>query len=359
MKRLIRFGKIKQFRDVVRTISHKARFDGLDENQNPIYNSDPLPTIMAIGTEKIHGTNAAVCYSHPDGMWTQARKKILTIESDNAGCAFFVESRKDIFKSIINELAGIHSIDLNRNIISIFFEFAGGSIQPKSACTGMEKRAIIFAHFKVSPLEPQGYDEEGIETDEYAEWLDTHHVCSTHYSIFNISRFVKWAIQIDFNAPSLSVNSMIKLVADNVEPNSPAGQAMGVDGNVGEGIVFSFHYRGERYIWKVKGEKHSGSKIKKLQPVDEEKENKIIDFVNLIACKPWRLEQAYQEVFNTLNGGKGDIKKTGDFLRWVINDVIAEESDILNDLGLEPKGVKAKISHVARTWFMNKLQYDL
>jgi hypothetical protein len=110
--------------------------------------------------------------------------------------------------------------------------------------------------------------------------------------------------------------------------------------------------------FKVKGEEHSASKVKTLKPVDEAKEKAKIDFVNNHACKGWRLEQMYAEVFDTLNGGKGDINRTGDFLKAVIGDVMKEEADVMVELGLEPKQVNGAISKVARTWFMEQLDRE-
>ena len=57
MKRLIPFESIEQFRKVVKDIN-------FINGKNEI-----LPTLNIIGTEKIHGTNAAVCYSNDDGFW--------------------------------------------------------------------------------------------------------------------------------------------------------------------------------------------------------------------------------------------------------------------------------------------------
>ena len=49
------------------------------------------------------------------------------------------------------------------------------------------------------------------------------------------------------------------------------------------------------------------------------------------------------------------MKETGTFLRFVINDVIKEESDIMYEKGLEPKDVNSMISKIARTWFIEQL----
>ena len=355
MKRFIKFNKIRQFNDVVHDIGHHTRYIGLDDDLNPLYDGSlKLPTLTAIGTEKIHGTNGAICFSNPDGLWAQSNRKIITTDKgeDNAECAFFVYSKKDIWIELIRELAVEHSIDLDNKIISLYFEWAGGNIQGHSACSNMTKRAIIFQHFKVSPLIR---DEEAEDGDD-AFWLETGIIDSPSDDIYNICNFTSWSIDIDFNTPKLHINQMVDLVENNVEPNSPLGKEMGVDGNVGEGIVFTFMIDGKRFAWKVKGDKHTKSKVKKLQMVNSEKENLKIKFVNEFACTPSRLEQAYQEVFDTLNGGVGHISKTGDFLRWLINDVMSEEIAVMNEMGLTPKDVNSMISSVARLWMFEQFK---
>ena len=65
------------------------------------------------------------------------------------------------------------------------------------------------------------------------------------------------------------------------------------------------------------------------------------------------------ETFDTLNGGQGDIKGTGAFLKAVINDIMKEELAKMAEAGLEPKEVNGMISKVARTWFMEQLDSEM
>jgi len=54
--KLIKMPSISQFRETIRNISHQARFVGLDEAENPVYdNMKPLPVIKFTGTVKLHG----------------------------------------------------------------------------------------------------------------------------------------------------------------------------------------------------------------------------------------------------------------------------------------------------------------
>jgi hypothetical protein len=360
MKRFINFGSIGQFRETIKNVQHITQYQGHDENGDQIYNrSAKMPIIEVHGTEKIHGTNAAVCYSIPDGFWVQSRNNIITPESDNAGCAFAATTSETAWMEIINSLAVAHNIDLNTHIISVFYEWCGGNIQVKSAMTGVKKSAVIFKHFKVSPIEPV---ED--ENDEKSVWVETTNdtgsfVQNADSDIFNVATFPSYTVTIDFNQPLLSQNEMIKIVEEIVEPASPLGKAFGQEENVGEGIVFTFLLNNTLQRFKVKGEKHSNSKVKALKPVDDVKEQSKIDFANY-AANSLRLEQAWQTVFG-INNEKQEpsVKFTGDFLKAVVADVMKEELDVMTEKGLEPKDVNGAISAIARRWFQDELNKQI
>lgn len=346
MKKFVSFGSIGQFRDVARSIKEQAEYKGKDENNKPIFDSSiKKPIIEVTATEKLHGTNAAVCYSKKGGFWVQSRNNIITVENDNAGCAFNAYKNQEAWMNIINNLVELNNIDLNENIISVFYEWVGGNIQAKSALTNVEKTAMIFAHFKISSIS---------ETDP-GMWLETNGVKSPENRIFNITDFPSYKFTIDFNEPLMSQNEMIKIVEEIIEPASPVGKAFNQESNVGEGIVCHFTYKDILFKFKVKGEKHSKSKVKTLKPVDNEKEQAKIDFANY-ATPAWRLEQAFQNLFGIENEkNEPNIKFMGDFIRAVINDIMKEELDILLEKNIEPKEVNSKISTIARDWFKEEL----
>ena len=155
---------------------------------------------------------------------------------------------------------------------------------------------------------------------------------------------------VDFENPNLSINEMLNVVNNIIEPHSPVGIAMGKDSNIGEGIVCDFIFNDKLYMFKVKGEKHSGNnKVNTLKPVDNKLEQNKIDFVNKYACTVNRLTQFFNELKNP------SIKETGVFIRSIIQDVMKEELDIMADMGLEPKSCNKLISKSASIWFRNKL----
>lgn len=95
MKRHIAAASIGQFREVIGEINRTANFVGLDENGKAMYDpSIKKPVLTFTGTIKLHGTFAAACYNDVDGIWAQSKNDIITPVKDNAGWAFFVETKK-------------------------------------------------------------------------------------------------------------------------------------------------------------------------------------------------------------------------------------------------------------------------
>ena len=346
MKRFIAYPSIDQFRTTIKNIEHSARYIGQDENDLPMYNMiAPLPTIIATATEKIHGTNAAVCYSNPDGFWVQSRNNIITPESDNAGCAFAAYQNQDTWLAIINELASMNNINLDTHIISVYYEWCGGNIQQNSAVSGLDKMAIIFKHFKSSPIEPDS---------EPSVWYETSYTDSREYRIYNINGFPTYDIEINFEQLLLSQNKMISYVEDIIEPDSPVGKQLGIDNNIGEGIVVSFMYKDQLHQFKVKGEKHSKSKVKTLTPVDNE-HLQLIQTIAQQVTPAWRLEQMCQQANDTLNSGAITMQNIGKFLKLINDDIIKEESDVIHNAGLEPKDIFSSVARISKKWYQEQL----
>jgi len=346
MKKAIRMPSIEQFRSAIHHITKAARFGGLDSENEPIYNLNVLPTLKAQGTVKLHGTNASVCYNTDDGLWVQSKKNIITSEKDNAGFAFFAESKRFLFIELCQIALVNNNLDQSNNSVTIYGEWAGIGIQKNVGISQLEKSFYIFG-IKISP-----FDEE---QDSY--WVDSHIFdLSKEKHIHHMKDFKTFEMEIDFNNPLLSNNEMVSMVK-LVEKECPVAKQLGVSG-IGEGIVFETTFKGISYKWKMKGEKHAGkSKVKKANRVDDKKIQTIIDVVEKVTPE-WRLSQMYQEVFDTINGGSGDIKKTGDYIGAVIRDVMKEEVNVISEAGLIPKDINSSVAKKSRVWLMKKLDED-
>lgn len=346
MKKLIKFPSIEQFRTVIAAINRQVNFIGLDENGQAIYDqSIPKPTLTFKGTCKLHGTNSGVSYNEIDGIWYQSRENIITPQKDNAGFAFFAESNKEAFIDLFNKVKEKENIDLTKNTISIFGEWCGSGIQKGVAISQIPKSIFIFG-VKIAPFEI-----EGLEKQNPSYWVDSSYLKCIEKRIYNVNDFETYNIDIDFNVPQLSQNKLSDLTIE-VEEQCPIGKSFGVEG-IGEGIVWFCDYKGQRYIFKVKGEKHSKSKVKVLNKVDDEKISKALEIAEKVTPE-WRLEQMLEQACDFINGGAIDRSKLADFIRFVIADVLKEELDIISEAGLEPKDINKYISDIARKYFFEQ-----
>jgi len=334
----ISYPSIEQFRNVIASINRQVTFVGLDENGDAIYNPNLLKPVLTFkGTVKLHGTNAGVSYNSQDGIWAQSRENIITVANDNAGFAFFVESNKDAFQNIFNEVVKKYEIDPSVYTISVYGEWAGKGIQSGVAISQIDKALYIFG-LKISKPGDEKFN---------AYWLDSSFIVNEDRRIFNIEKFETYSIDIDFNMPQLIQNKLGEITQE-VEKECPVAKFFGVSG-VGEGVVWSIEYKGIVYRFKVKGEKHSVSKVKTLAAVDTEKLNSIAEFVNYAVTEN-RFNQAIEKVFGTKD--KMDIKQMGDFIKWIINDIMKEELDTMTANKLEPKDVNKYISARSREMFL-------
>jgi len=329
MIEFIPFPKIGQFRN---TIKHVRMTDS------------PLPVLEYEGTIKLHGTNAAICQDEDGNIWFQSRKRVITPDDDNHGFAEYMANNVGYkrLQSLFAEVKLKNSQDHNYPI-AIFGEWCGGNIQNGVALSELEKMFVIF----------------GIRLGEedYRTWYnfteDGHDLFLTKHRIFNALQFQTKGITIDFSSPALSQNKLGELT-EEVERECPVAKFFDVSG-VGEGIVWKCvtkGYESSNYWFKVKGEKHSASKVKTLAPVDLELVKSIDEFINNTVT-PQRLEQGIEILHQEAKPISE--KSTGDFLRWVFNDVYEEEADIIEASGFDKKMLGKPISQKAKEWFFSYL----
>jgi hypothetical protein len=319
-----KFPSIDQFRSVVRTVKTQHDYQGKDENGVAIYQHlSNYPTLKFQGTIKLHGTNAAVV-KYSDGRFEfQSRERVLSLEQDNANFMMAMMPKNLDFL-----FSGIEFNDY----CAVYGEWCGGNIQKGVAINGLPKMFVIF----------------GIKVDD--KWVE---LPSWKYDnengIYNILQFPTYEVDIDFNNPELIQN---KLIEDTlaVEDECPVGKFFGVSG-IGEGIVYKCVTNPD-LIFKSKGEKHSVSKVKTLNAVDVESLAGIQEFVDSVVTEN-RLGQGV----NYLKEMSIEVhpKNTGEFLRWVVTDVLKEETDTIVVNQFDMKKVKNAIVNKARVYFLNIL----
>ena len=315
---MIKYPSIEQFRNVIRKVRTTHDYRGKDESGDPIYSNDsPYPTLRFRGTVKIHGTNAAVVV-YKDRITYQSRERELSVQYDNAGFCTYMQGvdLSSLFEGIEYE-----------EYIAIYGEWCGGNIQKGVGVTSLEKMFVIFDVVV-----------DGVYLDHFEKEIPEKRV-------FSIDNFPTFEVDIDFNNPEDSQNTLIDLTL-KVEEECPVAKKFGVSG-IGEGIVFSC-VSDKSLKFKSKGEKHSSSKVKVLNAVDTEKVKSWHEFVEY-SCTENRLRQGLENVPSL------DVKYTGDFIRWIANDILKEESDTLVENGIEWKNVAGLVAKKASSYFRGQL----
>lgn len=332
------FPSINQFRSVVKRVREQAAYQGKNEAGEAIFNPVPkYPKLNFSGTVKLHGTNAAIV-SSPEGITFQSRERVLTRTADNAGFMAHMEQHLGTVCEMLGSVDAYHGVKTYDHTTAVYGEWCGGNIQKGVAITGLPKMFVIFA-----------ITINGV-------WVDVpKHLTYGAAAIHNIQNFQSWAIEIDFEQPETAQNQLAQLTAE-VEACCPVGKALGVEG-IGEGIVWRCTNDPSPELWfKVKGEKHSASHVKTLAAVDVEAVAQVNEFVAMTVTEA-RLEQGLQNLLNE-QLKPFDMTSMGDFIRWVHQDVLKEETDTLQASGIEYKKLGSPIAVAAKRWFVAKLNEE-
>jgi hypothetical protein len=332
MRTNINYPKTNQFRDVISAINRKVTFVGLDENGEAIYDDTiPKPVITFKGTVKLHGSNASVCYNSKDGIWIQSRNEYSTLSENNtflSNFGQFVFANENSFITLFEEISLFNKrINLSKYTITIYGEWAGKGIQKNVAIAQLEKAFYIFA-IKISD----------INNEEVSFFVSPEGYSMPEVAIYNVHDFQTYSIDIDFNMPGLAQNQLIA-ITNEVEKECPIAKSLGVSGT-GEGVVWTAEYKNAFYMFKVKGEKHSVTNVKKLAAIDVEKLKSIQAFIEYAVTEN-RFKQACENVIpdNVL-----DRKYLGELIKWTIKDVTEEEADTMQKNGLVLKDVNKYIA---------------
>lgn len=158
--------------------------------------------------------------------------------------------------------------------------------------------------------------------------------------------YAAYQVAIDFNNPRAIQSTLADLTA-RVKGGVPITAAHGVSG-VGEGNVWLADYAGRRNIFKVKGEKDSVSKVREVAGIEPERLASIEEFI-AFAVTDNRFRQALTVEFG--DPKQADVKKLGDVIKWMSQDVLKEESDTLEADGLAWKDVSGRIPAGTREQF--------
>lgn len=344
---LIKMPSIEQFRNVIKQVNYRTNFDGIDaETGKAKFVPRTQPKLKYRGTVKLHGTNAGIVRrfdTEGAPVFTfQSKERELTLAQDNAGFMLAMMGKEQILIRLFNRIEAIAGFGAYTEPVTIFGEWAGGNIQSGVAINGLPKFFAIFAVRVGEGDAARWYDIEQFQDIEYRD-----------DGIFSILTFGKWETEIDFERPLESQNFLGDLTLE-VEKACPAGKHFAQDG-IGEGIVWvcvTPGWESSEYWMKIKGEKHSVSKVKTLAPVDTEAVRAIADFVDMTITEG-RLVQGAQNLVRE-QGLTFEMANMGAFIRWVHGDIIKEETDTIVANQLDPKKLGGPIANKARAWFVTK-----
>lgn len=351
------FPSIGQYANVIANVNRRATYVGRDAQDEPIYNAfAPKPTLDFIGTTKLHGTNAGIILDfYNDTIYFESRESVLIPGKDNAGFAAYMSTIQQDFANMVIEnlhLSGTEWDPKNReqefwgdNVLAIYGEWCGGSIQKGVALNGLEKMFVM--------LNATIRTRETTESRNL-EWFPVDDIKKMRLplqKVHNIYDFKTWEISVNFDKFHESTNKIIDLTIE-VEDECPVGKHFGSTG-IGEGIVFrsvTKGYDSSDFWFKSKGEKHAKSKVKTIKPVDDEKVNRLIEIADKVTPS-WRLEQMFNSTFDIINGGVITTEKLGDFIKAVNNDICKEETLLMEEEKIDFKDIVKFVSKTTRDYF--------
>jgi hypothetical protein len=291
---------------------------------------------------KLHGTNAGVRIVK-DGIFPQSRSQIISVQNDNAGFAIWLEANKSNFEKLWQ---GADELDTG---VTVYGEWCGPGIQKSVAVNQIPHK--VFAIFAM--------EFDAMSEGESGQFVLDPALIAHSITLNDSIRILPWASDqycVDLDDPdSLASFAEIvnKMVAECETVDPWVRDNWNIEGP-GEGFVwYGNPHDTNPYLkglmFKAKGEAHRVNKTKSAATVNPDVLRGVAEFVEFSVTLP-RLEQGLTEAV----GGDANPEKTGDFLRWVMNDVIKECTPELADSGLTWKQVQGGVAKKARDWYLEQ-----
>jgi hypothetical protein len=178
----------------------------------------------------------------------------------------------------------------------------------------------------------------------------------------NVHEFQTFSLTVHFDATEIAQQALVD-ITNKVEADCPVARHIKneIKGhtchqNTGEGVVWTGTAPdGRTYRFKVKGSKHSSTRVTTLAAVDVEKAASLKQFVANCVTEN-RLQQGLEQVFTsagripTRNG-----KDVTTFISWVKSDVLKEEIDTMSASDLKKKDVLRMVGSVSAKWFVERM----
>lgn len=344
--KFVKFPHIDQFRQVLKDLLYYKEHD------------NNFPDVVEFtGTVKLHGTNAGVVLDRDGVLTTQARRGTITIDKDNAGFACFINDSV-VTNFLTTKLHSILEQNPDAQGVVLFGEFAGKTIQKGVAICQLDKFFAPFAIALVFKNDNDSVEDEFVKQFLSADCLKDFE--NSDLRIFPVTMAQTFSIKVDLTDNVQVANAVEQMIAitNKVEEECPFAKLFDISG-VGEGVVYHANYKDKHFIFKVKGEKHSVSKVKKLASVNPEEVKAINDFIDYAVTEN-RLQQGLEVVATDNNVDQNDLEfnHISGFVKFMVADIMREEADTIKANNLPEKDlisqIKAKSSKFYRDFMQNK-----
>lgn len=347
---MFKFSHIEAFHQVVRTADFwlDPPADLVAEGRTPL----SMPVAYR-GTLKLHGTNAGIACT-PAGLQPQSRNRTLSLDEDNLGFAAFAAGAEQVAAVREIERDVRAKTDLSDDVpVVLFGEWVGPGVQRGVAVSQLpERQWVLFGVAAGEPSAEQGglFDERS-DTLRYLDVLEAFGDRFADARIYSVLDAPTFELEIDFRDRDAMKSALAQVDAwvAEVEEVCPWGSRFGVEG-VGEGLVWmptGAHWGMGRLFWKAKGGAHKKAKRPKVT-VDPLVAESIEAFVELTVTEE-RLDQGIAVLKEM--GKPVEMRSTGDFLKWVQQDIHREAAAELEASGLTWKEVNKAISQRALDFF--------
>jgi hypothetical protein len=351
MSNVIKFPSIASFREVIATVRHISQYTGEVRDGQPVYDeSRPLATLDYVGRVKLHGMNSSVAFFEDGSHQVQSREVVLTPEDDATGFARFVQALPDTALTHLREAAMAAAGERATYPITVYGEWCGQGVQKG---VGVSKLPKMFAVFGVlvghrDPDNP--WNETWVDVDR------TTAVSLPELRIYHVDSFGRLPLSIDFSAPAKAAEILTE-VTTRVGEQCPVANALGAEGK-GEGWVWmpvDPKLRSNPRLWfKTKAEEHKQRKTSGADEVDPEKAAKLESARAVVDefLTEARLERGLSYLAEA--GKPLEMKSTGDFVRWVTQDIIKDASAEMPE-GVTAKDVGSAASKLVSAWYIKKM----
>jgi hypothetical protein len=304
-------------------------------------------TFDIVGTVKLHGTHADIVVHTDDRTTFQSRnKEMLTKERDNCGFVAAMESQnaailglRDRYHERFCELNPEEPIDRSKPLL-LAGEWIGQGIQKGVAITQLPRTFVIVS---------ASINGTWLPDTVYADIHDEEH------NIYHISRAGFYHTTLNLNNLPESLHSLNEITA-KVENRCPFAATFDIHGK-GEGIVWKFSlYPSHSQLWfKVKVTDFQATASAPTDPAKIAKLGVAAAFAARVVTEV-RLEQAWDYLAEM--GIKRDNTATGQFLKWLCNDVRVEEKTEIETRGIDGKALNGAIGKLAKPWFLGRVSTE-